>query len=173
MSGENTLPIAAVAKGDDDGVYAALTEVAHRLRGEGWALAGAVRGDAGVAYDSACQMTLELLPDGQVIGISQDLGPNAEGCRLNHEALEDVVGLVDEALAHAPRLLILNKFGAQECEGAGFRQTIARAVSDGVPVLVGVNEPHREAFESFAGGEVHVLPPRVDAILEWCREVAA
>lgn len=66
-------------------------------------------------------------------------------------------------------LLILNKFGKREAEGAGFRQIIGHAIELGIPVLVAVNPAQRDALSDFAGDDLEHLPENQDAILNWCR----
>ena len=165
---DDAFPIAAVVSDPSHSAGAVLTDVAKRLQSEGCRLAGAVQVDDGLVDHSNCRMTLSVLPDGPEIGISQILGKEAKGCRLDHEALEDVVSLVESSMDETTQVLIINKFGKRESEGAGFRQTIARAIALNIPVLVGIGETERPAFESFVGDGDHVLPPCVDDILLWC-----
>lgn len=171
---DDGLPIAAVLSDASNSAGVVLTDVARHLQREGCRLAGAVQtANPEKARQGACVMALSVLPDGPDLPIWQELGRHAKGCRLDHEALEDVVGLVDGSLDEATDVLIINKFGKREGEGAGFRQTITRAIDLDVPVLVGIGEAEREAFESFVGGAGQVLPPRVDDILVWYRNASA
>jgi len=170
---DDAIAIAAVMSDGSDSLYGVLAEVARRLASEGCRLAGVVQLERDATARSNCEMTLCVLPDGPRIGISQALGKHATGCRLDHEALEEAAGLVDRTLDSTIELLILNKFGKREGEGAGFRQTIAHAVALGIPVLVGLSDAERSAFEEFAGDLVPILPAQVDAVLSWCRKAAA
>ena len=90
-------------------------------------------------------------------------------CRLDHQALEDVVALVDQRLDTSTDLLILNKFGKREAEGTGFRQTIAHAIEMGIPVLVAVNPAQRHTLSEFTGGDLEYLPGNQNTIMDWCR----
>ncbi|MEM7120429.1 MAG: DUF2478 domain-containing protein [Pseudomonadota bacterium] len=162
------MPIAAVLSDASTSAGLVLTKVARHLQRKGCRLAGAVQTtDPQEARQGTCVMTLSVLPDGPELPIWQELGQHARGCRLDHEALEDVVGLVDRAIESTTDVLIINKFGKREGEGAGFRQTIARAIDLNIPVLVGINEAERQTFESFVGGAGHVLPARLDDVLLW------
>ncbi|HRK42016.1 MAG TPA: DUF2478 domain-containing protein [Gemmobacter sp.] len=145
-----------------------LASVAARLQGQGVALAGAVQFN--VDCGDECEMEVQVLPDGPVIGISQSLGPGSQGCRLDAGALETAVAEVAARMAGA-RLLIVNKFGKHEAEGRGFRALIAEALAAGVPVLLGVNAMNMQAFQEFAGDLAEpVLPDTLDA---WLAEVLA
>ena len=145
-----------------------LASVAARLQGQGVALAGAVQFNFDCGDE--CEMEVQVLPDGPVIGISQSLGPGSQGCRLDAGALETAVAEVAARMAGA-RLLIVNKFGKHEAEGRGFRALIAEALAAGVPVLLGVNAMNMQAFQEFAGDLAEpVLPDTLDA---WLAEVLA
>merc|ERR1711969_292785 len=118
-------------------------------------------------------MAVRVLPDGPVLRISQDLGPQARGCRLDPAALETAVGLVSASLSSGADLLIVNKFGKHEAEGRGFRDVIAEAVAMDIPVLVGLNALNRPAFEDFAEGLATRLPPEPAALMAWVDDVTA
>lgn len=145
-----------------------LASVAARLQGQGVALAGAVQFNLDCGDE--CEMEVQVLPDGPVIGISQSLGPGSQGCRLDAGALETAVAEVAARMAGA-RLLIVNKFGKHEAEGRGFRGLIGSALEGGMPVLIGVNAMNMQAFQAFAGEMAEpVLPDTLDA---WLAEVLA
>ena len=116
---------------------------------------------------------MRVLPDGAVLRISQDLGPQARGCRLDPAALETAVAMVAASLSSGADLLIVNKFGKHEAEGRGFRSVIAEAVAMDIPVLVGLNALNRPAFETFAEGLAIQLPPEPEALMAWVDEVTA
>lgn len=146
---------------------ALLVTVANRLAAHGLRLAGAVQHNSPAADGCACDMDLAVLAPGQVVRISQTLGRNASGCRLDADGLERAVALVEAALTSAPQLLILNKFGQQEAMGRGFYTTIGRALEAGIPVLLAVNQKKLPAFLAFAGDLATALPADADALCAW------
>lgn len=150
-----------------------LAEVAARLQADGWPLAGAVQQNSDeICAGGPCDMDLRLLDGGGTIRISQALGAQSEGCRLDPAGLEAAVGRVAVSLLRSgtmPRLMIVNKFGRQEAEGRGFRPVIAEALGAGIPVLTGVGHDHEAEFATFAGGLATELAPDIDTILGWCR----
>lgn len=156
--------VMAPERGDADLL---ISRVAARLQALDWPLAGAVQQNR-MEGASLCSMELVVLHGGGRICISQQLGSGSQGCRLDSAALEQAVGLVEAALDHAPRLLILNKFGKAEAEGRGFRLLIGRALGAGIPVLTGVNARNIEAFQEFAAGMGQPLPADEARILDWC-----
>lgn len=143
-----------------------LADLAEALAARGVALAGAVQIDRPGADDGHCDMDLRLLPAGPIMRISQDLGPESSGCRLDPSALEQAVALAQTRLAGAA-LLIVNKFGKHEAEGRGFRELIAEALARDIPVLLGATTAHLPAFLAFAEGLAEPLPARADALLDW------
>ena len=145
---------------------ALLAEAVARIRARGLVLAGTVQTNRSCEGRDKCDMDVHVLPDGPVLRISQDLGKHARGCRLDSAALETAVAEAAARLAGAD-MLVVNKFGKQEAEGRGFVPVIATALDRGLPVLVGVNALNLPAFEAFAGGLAHPLPPDPTAIADW------
>lgn len=161
--------IAAVIATGQGQLDAVLTDVAAGLMAEGMHLAGVVQTNCTRPDRRNCDMDVRVLPDGPVIRISQDLGAQARGCRLDPAALEQAVAIVGPRLDAGADLLILNKFGKHEADGRGFRDLIGEALARGIPVLTGVNALNRAAFEAFADGAAEVLPADPDAIRAWVR----
>lgn len=160
----------APGRGDTDLV---LERLANDLAGRGIRCCGTVQINSARADAGPCDMDVRVLPQGAVLRISQNLGAFARGCRLDPEALETAVGLVENALSSGADLLIINKFGKHEAEGRGFRDVIVKAVDMDIPVLVGLNRLNQPAFETFADGLAIPLPPEPAALMAWVQEVTA
>ena len=158
--------VAADGRGAVDRLF---RDVALRLMAEGWRLAGAVQENCDRDDDEQCDMDIRVLPAGGTYRISQQLGRGSTGCRLNPDALERAVAEATGLWTSGarPELLIINKFGKMEGEGRGFRDLIARAAAEGVPVLIGVNGLNRDALAAFLGMPPPLLPAEVGAILAW------
>jgi len=135
--------------------------VSNGFRPAGTAQVNIERADAG-----PCDMDVVVLPDGPTLRISQSLGAASKGCRLDPQALETAVGLVQARLP-ASDCLIVNKFGKHEAEGRGFRPVIAEALALDLPVLVGVNQLNLGAFEAFTGGMARRLVPDPELLETW------
>lgn len=166
--------LAAIVSDGTTTTGAILTDIADTLQAEGLKLAGAVQDPESAKRQAdmehgMCDMDLLVLPDGRRLAITQNLGSQATSCRLDHQALEEVVALVEQRLDASIDLLILNKFGKREAEGAGFRQIIGHAIELGVPVIVAVNPAQHDALSDFAGADLEHLPENRDVILNWCR----
>lgn len=146
-----------------------LHDVAQLLQARGLRLVGAVQTTDEAGKGGSCDMTLHVLPDTGALRISQDLGPSAQGCRLDTDQLETAVGRVQAALAQGGAdLVIVNKFGKTEAEGRGFRPVIAEALAAGIPVLTAVSPEHLPAFHAFADGMASFLAPQVEVVEMWC-----
>ena len=153
----------APGRGDTDQL---LFTLAQDLAAEGYRTCGTVQinTDRG---GHPCDMDVQVLPDGPVLRISQNLGAEAKGCRLDPAVLETAVGLVEMQLKTAPELLIVNKFGKHEADGRGIRSDIAEAISRDIPVLVGVNSLNLDAFQEFVGPEATELAPSAKVLVSW------
>jgi len=130
-------------------------------------LAGVVQTNTECADDARCDMDLRVLPAGETIRISQSLGSQSRGCRLDPAALEAAVGHVTASLTTGIQLLIINKFGKHEADGRGFRPVIAEALAQDIPVLVGVNKLNLDKFLGFTGQECQRLTPDLGALECW------
>lgn len=145
-----------------------LANIAGQLAKQNVRLAGTIQRAAPRPDRCACDMIMIDLGSGDEIPISEDRGPDARGCRLDVRALETLVGSTAAALERGADLLIINKFGKREAEGAGFRQVIAAAASEGIPVLVAVNRDNAPAWRAFAGDLGVELVPEEAALQAWC-----
>ena len=160
----------APGRGDTDLI---LRKLATDLAARGLRCCGIVQINSERADSGPCDMDVQVLPDGAVLRISQDLGPSARGCRLDPAALETAVGLVTASLGRGADVLVVNKFGKHEAEGRGFRAVIAEALALGMPVIVGVNGLNLASFQTFAGGLASPLPPDSDALADWVASAIA
>lgn len=166
--------LACVTTAERGGTDRLLRQVAEQLSAQGWALAGAVQENCDVAEDALCDMDIRVLPQGRVYRISQNLGREATGCRLNPDGLEQAVAEATARLAaQRPDLLIVNKFGKMEAEGRGFRGLIGQALAEGIPVLLGVNDTNLTALESFLGEAAPLLPADLSKLCDWAQSQQA
>lgn len=144
-----------------------LTTLAEALDQRGIRLAGAVQVNIDLGPDCNCDMDLRVLgDDGPSVRISQSLGTGSEGCRLDAGALEMAVARVQKVLEQGVDLVILNKFAKQEAFGRGFREVIAAALEQGVPILTYVPEDYVPAFSEFAGDFAQAVSH--ETAQDWC-----
>jgi nucleoside-triphosphatase THEP1 len=161
--------LAAMLHGGDQTGDGRIAAIAGKLKSQGYRVGGVVQSSIMQPGQCRCDMVLEELTGGLAIPISQSLGNQSQGCRLDSAALEYVVGLVEASVRNGLDILVLNKFGKQEVEGKGLRGAIAMAVEAAIPVLVGLNRTNIEAWNCFSGGEGKLLEPEGGDVENWLR----
>ena len=144
--------------------------LASRLKLRGLRLGGVVQRNDDDCGEGCLSMALEDLASGVRFPISQDLGPGADGCRLDAAGLAAAGGALATALAGEADLIIVNKFGRQEMLGQGLRQEIAATLLAGLPLLIAVRRDFLPAWREFAGEDWTELPPEPAAIEAWALE---
>ena len=144
-----------------------LSDLAARASQRGLHVVGTVQVNHDTTDSKHCDMDVRVLPDGPVLRISQSLGTQSRGCRLDPSVLEQAVRLTESALEDGADLMIVNKFGKHEAEGRGFRELIGIALMRGIPVIVGLNGLNAEAFAEFAGDFAEHLDPSAEALDHW------
>lgn len=147
-------------KGQTD---ACLTAAVRLLQAAGLRLSGTF---ALETDDPSCDMQLQVLPDGPVIRINQNLGRQAKGCRLDGGALEQAVVEVSHR-TQAAQVLIVNKFGKLETSGRGYVPLIVAALERGIPVLIGVNALNVAELLAFVDEMAEALPGDPQVIADW------
>ncbi len=123
----------------------------YALRAAGLSVAGLVQLNTFERDPGKCDMAVEELFSGTVLQLSEDRGKESSGCRLDRGILTEAASLLLTALENRPDILVLNKFGKVEAEGEGLRDTLAKAVEIGVPIVVGVPFRNLDQWHIFAG----------------------
>ncbi len=164
--------VSAEGRGETDRL---ISETAAALVAGGAQLSGIVKVLDEVQPEGShhCDMSVRVLPTERTIKITQTLGGESQGCRLNPTAIVEAVVAVENSANDDTQLFVLNKFGPEEADGRGFRGAIATALERDVPVLVGVTPGTRPAFEEFTAGMAEVLPADAEGILNWCQSAMA
>ena len=164
-------PLAFVQTGRAGVTDALLCQFVEELVGRGVRVCGSVQRNPLRAGAERCDMIVTAHPSGKEFKISEDRGPGAKGCRLDAGALELAVADVEAALGRGADIVVINKFGKHEAEGRGFCQVIGHALAADMPVLVAVNAPHREAFQTFSDGHALEIAPDLDALMGWAAQL--
>lgn len=171
MPNIGSMRIAAVIFQGGFAIDELMSEIATRLQAADVRLAGAVQENLWRPNGAACAaMVLTDLKSQQRYSISQELGTQAEGCRLDAAGLAEAGALLDRSIDRDTELMLLNRFGVAEAEGHGLRSIFARALEAGVPILTAVRPPYTEAWAEFHGGLAVDLPPEIVPVLAWARE---
>ena len=144
-----------------------LADFADTLATRGVRTCGIVQINTDCESGYRCDMDVQVLPDGARIRISQKLGRDSTGCRLDPAGLEQAVADVARQMEQGFDIFILNKFGKQEAEGRGFRDLIATALDQGAAVIAGTNGLNTQRFEEFSGGLATRVDPTPEALMNW------
>lgn len=144
-----------------------LSETATALRSCGVNVRGLLQEEFGGSDDVKPATQLRDVADGTLIQISQDLGRNARGCRLDPGALAEAARRLETIVEGGADLLILNRFGRSESEGTGLRPIIEAAILAGIPVLIAVRDEYAPAWDAFHAGMGAWLPADTKMVLDW------
>lgn len=168
---EETFPLVAGVVGHGrEPVDPLLESAARTLRAMGYRVGGFVQEER--IADGCCAATyLRDIEDGHSVLITQILGAEAKGCRLDPQRLAEASVALLGSLDGGIDLLVLNRFGKDEAEGRGFRTVIEKALGLSIPVLFGVREAYAPALFDFAGDYGTTLAADEAAITAWCVDV--
>ncbi|MCC2109303.1 MAG: DUF2478 domain-containing protein, partial [Hyphomicrobiales bacterium] len=109
------------------------------------------------------------LSTGECLPIMQDLGAEATGCAVNPAAIAVAARMLDRARGEKPDLLVVNRFGRLESEGAGMIAEIGAAVAEGEAVLIAVPLRYADAWNAFADGLDAQIRPEISELDRWWR----
>jgi hypothetical protein len=165
--------LAAIRATGKTPVDATLAEAAAVLRSWGVNVRGIVQEEVAGVDGAKSTTQLRDVSDGSLMQISQDLGPNARGCRLDPGALAEATRRLETIVEGGADLLILNRFGRSESEGTGLRPIIENAILSGIPVLIAVRDEYIPAWDMFHEGMATWLPAETNAVLDWYRTTVA
>ncbi len=143
-----------------------LARFADSLRGQGVAVGGLLQRSSREA-NGRPRMEMIDIASGKTSLISQNLGGKSSACCVDLTGVADASGTLRRAIAARPDLLIINKFSGLEAKGGGLRAEFLDALASGLPVLTGLSERHRAAFEEMAQGIGKYLEATDQALAEW------
>ncbi|SMP17806.1 DUF2478 domain-containing protein [Shimia sagamensis] len=148
-----------------------LSDLAERLEARGLKTRGIVQTNTECGTAQGCDMDVRILPNGPTIRISQNLGKEAQGCRLDPDAMATAITAVGQSMQADFDVFLLNKFGKQETEGGGFRDLLADALEKDATVIAGTNPLNAEVFEEFSGGMATNVSADIESLLAWYDQV--
>ena len=143
-----------------------LARFADSLRGQGVAVGGLLQRSSREA-NGRPRMELIDIASGDVILISQNLGGKSSACCVDVTGVADASSYLRRAIAARPDLLIINKFSGLEAKGGGLRAEFLDALASGLPVLTGLSDRNRAAFEEMAQGAAQFLEASDAALGDW------
>jgi len=172
VSTEPEFQAAAVVFRHDEHNRQALADFARELVESGCRLGGVVQE---VFFDDQGRRThidSVDLATGDRVTINQAgrARPDGTGCTLDTAALADAGAPLQRALINRPDLIVVEKFGEQEQNGAGFVGDILEIIAEGLPILVLVPEQALACWRELTGGETTEVPCEAEALRRWWRD---
>ena len=148
-----------------------LRDFASDLNARGYRAVGLVQ--TGHHCLDAPRLSAMLVHTGEQLQLLQNLGACATGCRLDVGQLMDAGAQIASAIDRGADLVIVNRFGRQECEGKGLLYLVERALSADIPVVIAVPSHRFADWIRFADGMSVKLRCDRKALDAWWRAVSA
>ena len=163
--------LAALVYNSDQDPDEILSEFASDLNARGYRAVGLVQ--LGHHCLDTPKLSVVLLHTGEELQLFQNLGACAAGCRLDVGELLNAGARVASAIDQGADLVIVNRFGRQECEGHGLSYLIERALSADIPVVIAVPSHRFADWIKFADGMSVKLRCHPGSLHAWWDRVAA
>jgi hypothetical protein len=148
-----------------------LRDFASDLNARGYRAVGLVQ--TGHHCVDAPRLSAMLVHSGEELQLFQNLGAGATGCRLDVGQLLGAGARVAGAIDEGADLVIVNRFGRQECEGKGLSFLVERALSADIPVVIAVPIHRFGDWIKFADGMSVRLRCDRKALDTWWAAVSA
>lgn len=146
-------------------VDALLASIARDLQRRGLRVHGLLM-TRETAHGCAGDMVLVDIAGGDRYLVSQPLGSGSTACRADPQGFARASRVLRDAIAHAPDLIVCNRFGALEAEGGGFAAELLEIMAEGVPLLTAVAQHNQAKWQQFSGG-APLLPADAQAVDAW------
>jgi hypothetical protein len=144
--------------------------LAERWRGS-VRLAGLIAEDHGLP-DRACSAGfLRNVASGERFSIFHDLGPGSTVCHLDGMGALTAAQSVQRDIAAGCDLVLLNKFGKLEADGAGLFAAFSAVLDTGIPLLTSLPPAFEPAWTKLTGRPFSIVRADVDEIGAWLRTV--
>jgi len=114
-----------------------------------------------------------LVHTGEELQLFQDLGSCSAGCRLDVGQLLDAGQQIARAIEEGADVLIINRFGRQECEGKGLTYLVERALNADIPVVIAVPSHRFANWIKFADGMSVKLSCAREPLDGWWQSVSS
>ena len=164
-------PTAAVSARSGVEADRIVDDVVHSLQQRGVRVVG-LRQRLSDNGTSRCGVELESISTGRLHRMTQSLGSGSISCNVDAEAIEQLALHLKNELSGDVDLVVVNRFGKRESEGAGFCSVIERAIELGIPALTVVKEDWLDTWLDYGGEWVMTLPTDRARILEWYADVS-
>lgn len=160
--------VAAVRYGPGDDPDAVLGEFLTRRLGEGHDALGILQHHVVGAPARNRAIAFELAPKGEWPSFEPLLPLPDAPCS---SVLPELAARLAKALDRRPDVIILNRFGRAECEGAGVLGAMAAAVDREIPILIATPEALYDAWTRLSCGLSVTLRPEAASLDAWWRSL--
>jgi hypothetical protein len=144
-----------------------LASFAARVKTQGFKVAGLVE-VATRCDESGCgQLAVRDLSTGDLIPISQNLGPGSTACNLDPGGLAAACAAVERAIASGADLVVLSKFGKQEAARGGLYDAFRAAFAAGLPIATAVSPAVAHDWLAFVGEYSEFVDAATDSLDAW------
>jgi hypothetical protein len=121
--------------------------------------------------DAALSAT--LLHTGESVPLFRNIDNATDKRRLDLARLRDAGERIARAIDQGADIVIVNRFGRQECEGKGLSHLVAHALDADIPVVIAVPSHRFTNWIRFAEGMSVKLPCNRRALDAWWQGVVA
>lgn len=90
-------------------------------------------------------------------------------CLLDYSMLAECSNAINRAISGDFDLVVIEKFGRQEAKGEGLVDEIMAILASDRPAIISLPQNYKTEWDKMTGGEIEILPPSIDAMLEWWR----
>src|SRR5271170_7463219 len=142
-----------------------LLEFASDLNARGYHAIGLVQ--LGHYCVDAPKLSARLVHTGEELQLFQNLGACSTGRWLDVGQLLNAGAQVAQAIDQGADIVIVNRFGRQECEGKGLSFLVERALSADIPVVIAVPSRRFGDWIRFANGMSVKLRCDREALNAW------
>ena len=164
--------LAAIVAQDSHSADLILDAVVDQLQRQAYSLLGLTQKvSSECSSQGSCGIRLQSIATEQYHIITQDLGVGSTSCNIDTDAMSQLVEAQKNELNIDTDLLVVNRFGKRESEGAGFCSVFERALELGIPALTVVKAQWQSNWIDYGGEYVTTLPANEEAVLAWCHSV--
>lgn len=169
----HSLRAAAIRHDGSCDVDALLAEVVDAERRRGRRVRGLLMAPSEQRGDCLAEMVLVDVDKREGYLVSQQLGRDSKACRADPQGFARASVVLRSALDESPDLVVCNRFGKLESEGAGFSAELLEILSRDIPFLTVVSHHLVDEWQRFTGGEAALLPPSREAVEAWLERTLA
>ncbi len=116
-------------------------------------------------------MQLRDVATGEAFSPCENLGPTATECRLDPVVVQRAAKRIHAATEAGAELIFVPRFGREEARGEGFRNELARAISNNRRVLMAVPRGMTDNWLAFNDGIGTLLDARLWVLKDWWNEL--